>query len=558
MSLKATNQPQKGVPLKQSEITKSRASIMIASLLVNVFGAGLTFVYFTFVRSGIAPDQAGADIKAQTTYFLFMMILLCLAVAIPKLRYYRFLRKDLARIVKEPESHRLKALVRGLLNLPLSSAAFSFLAWIAAAVMFGPIREIWMGEEWRTWDTFEIFFGIIFVGAPFALLFEYFILEWIVTSKIQGLFPADVLTTTPDSVRINVLPKLIVVSLMIGVVPVTTVSYITLEQIHRIESGSQDIGSFVGQMPVVIAFLGSWAVLVAVGLSVFVARSVSKPLRHMTAAMQRIRQGDLEVKIPVVSNDEIGAVTAVFNRGVAGLRELNFIRDTFGSYLGPEVVSEILKSPTGVNLGGELREVTILVSDLRGFTPLTASSSPEMVVEILNRFLEKMVEVIIRHDGTIDEFTGDGILAFFGAPRRMTDAVQRAVQCAVDMQHAMPGLNRELQAILGEDKQQVQHYSTEGARNSVGKFPFLEMGIAISKGRLVVGNIGCETRKKYGAVGTAINEAFRIEDKALAGEILVSEEVYASVKDLFEVRPKPGAVALKGFDQPVLLYSVVL
>jgi sigma-B regulation protein RsbU (phosphoserine phosphatase) len=415
-----------------------------------------------------------------------------------------------------------------------------------------------MGEEWRTWNTFEVFFGIIFVGAPFTLLFEYFILEWIVTNKIQALFPAEVLATTPDSVRINVLPKLIVVSLIIGIVPVTTVGYITLGQIHRIEAGSQDIGSFVGQMPVVITFICSWAVLIAVGLSAFVARSVSKPLRHMATAMQRIRQGDLEVKIPVVSNDEIGTVTEGFNLGVAGLRERDFIRDTFGSYLSPEVVSEILKSPTGVNLGGELREVTILVSDLRGFTHLTASSPPEIVVEILNRFLEKMVDIIIRHGGTIDEFTGDGILAFFGAPRHMTDAVQRAVECAIDMQHAMPGLNRELQANLGRANEQVKEYSTESSQNLAESFPPLEMGIAISKGQLVVGNIGCETRKKYGAVGTAINEAFRIEDKALAGEILVTEEVYASVKDVFEAYPKPGAVELKGIDRPVMLYTVVV
>ncbi len=544
--------------MKESELRNFRISLGLVSLVVNVCGAGLTFVYFTFVRFGTAPGRFGADIGSQISYFVFMMILLCLVTVPLKLLYYKPLRKDLRRIVKEPDRHRLKPLVGMLLNLPLSSAGFSLLAWIAAAVLFGPVRVIWMGEEQGTWYTFEIFFGIMFVGAPFTILFEYFILEWIIISKIQLLFPADVLTTIPDSIRINVLPKLIVVSLMIGAVPVMIVSYITLSQMHQIKAGSQNIGSFVEQMPVVIAFLSSWAVLVSVGLSISLARSVSKPLRRMVMAMQRIRQGDLEVKIPVVSNDEIGSVTEGFNLEVTGLRERNFIRDTFGSYLSPEVVSEILNSPTGMNLGGELRDLTILVSDLRGFTQLTASSSPEIVVEIINRFLEKMVDVIMMHGGTIDEFTGDGILAFFGAPRHMTDAVQRAVQCAIDMQHAMPGLNQELQANLGKINHQIEGYPTERTRNPVGKFPFLEMAIAISKGKVVVGNIGCERRKKYGAVGTAINEAFRIEDKALAGEILVTEEVYASVRDLFEAYPKAGVVALKGIDQPVTLYHVVV
>jgi len=544
--------------LKESELRNLRISITLVSLVVNVCGAGLTFVYFTFVRSGIAPDRFGAGIKAQISYFLFMTLLLCLVSMALKLLYYRPLRKDLPRIVKEPEPHRLKALIGMLLNLPLSSAGFSLLAWIAAAVLFGPVRVMWMGEERGTWYTFEIFFGIMFVGAPFTILFEYFILEWIIISKIQLLFPADVLTTIPDSIRINVLPKLIVVSLMIGAAPVMIVSYITLSQMHQIKAGSQDIGSFVEQMPVVIAFLSSWAVLVSVGLSISLARSVSKPLRRMVMAMQRIRQGDLEVKIPVVSNDEIGSLTEGLNLGVTGLRERNFIRDTFGSYLSPEVVSEILNSPTGLNLGGELRDLTILVSDLRGFTHLTASSSPEMVVEIINRFLEKMVDVIMMHGGTIDEFTGDGILAFFGAPRHMTDAVQRAVQCAIDMQHAMPGLNQELQANLGKVNHQIEGYPTERTRNPVGKFPFLEMAIAISKGKVVVGNIGCEKRKKYGAVGTAINEAFRIEDKALPGEVLVTEEVYTSVRDVFEAYPKKGVVTLKGIEKPVMLYRVVV
>ncbi|MGO9566610.1 MAG: adenylate/guanylate cyclase domain-containing protein [Desulfomonilaceae bacterium] len=271
--------------------------------------------------------------------------------------------------------------------------------------------------------------------------------------------------------------------------------------------------------------------------------------------MERIRQGGLDDSVPVVSKDEIGFIAEGFNRMVAGLRERDFIKETFGTYLSPEVVSEILKSPAGVHLGGELRDVTILVSDLRGFTALTASLSAEVVVDILNRFLEKMVEIIIRHGGTIDEFTGDGILAFFGAPGHMPDATERAVQCAIDMQQAMPGLNRELQATPGGAKQPSEGNATEEHANlAAGPAP-LAMGIGISKGPLVVGNIGCDKRKKYGAVGTPINLAFRIEDEASAGETLVTEEVYSSVSNIFRADSKPG-VELKGIDHPITLYSV--
>jgi sigma-B regulation protein RsbU (phosphoserine phosphatase) len=239
-----------------------------------------------------------------------------------------------------------------------------------------------------------------------------------------------------------------------------------------------------------------------------------------------------------------------------GLRERDFIRDTFGSYLSPEVVSEILSSRAGVNLGGELRDVTILVADLRGFTALSAAVAPEVVVKILNRFLEKMVEIIVRHGGTIDEFTGDGILAFFGAPRRMNDAPERAVQCSVEMQNAMKGLNKELRRDLPTGPPDMEDPNLDISANSFVEQLTLQMGIAINKGQLIVGNIGCEQRRKYGAVGTPINAAFRMEKMAGAGAILISEEVYKSLADVMTAQPMPG-VELKGIDHPVTLYKVI-
>jgi len=381
-------------------------------------------------------------------------------------------------------------------------------------------------------------------------------MEWMTRRTIRSLLPPSALATIPHSIHLNVLQKILVASLLIGTVPVTIISYVTLSQIHQVQAGEVDIGSFVEQMPVVIGFLFSLAVLIAVGLSIFVARRiVSEPLHELSSAMDRIRKGDLDVSIPVVSSDEIGFMADGFNRMVNGLRERDFIRDTFGSYLSPEVVSEILSSPTGINLGGELRDVTILVADLRGFTQLAASVAPEVVVKILNRFLEKMVDVIIRHGGTIDEFTGDGILAFFGAPRSMIDAPIRAVQCSVEMQNAMSGLNDELKRDLTAGPEKVEGQNPRTLANSVAGPLTLQMGIAINRGRLIVGNIGCEQRRKYGAVGTPINVAFRIENIARAGAILLSEEVYKGTEHAVEAHPMPG-IELKGIEHPITLYSV--
>ena len=216
------------------------------------------------------------------------------------------------------------------------------------------------------------------------------------------------------------------------------------------------------------------------------------------------------------------------------LRQRDFIRDTFGRYLSNEVVEELLGSPAGLKMSGENREVTFLVSDLRGFTALTASLPPQRVIEIMNRYFEHMVDVIVRYKGTVNEFTGDGILAFFGAPLYAVDDSERAVACAVEMQNALEAVNAE-QRRLG--------------------LPELAMGIGINTGEVVVGNIGSERRASYGAVGTPINAAYRIESFTVGGQILISPTTYDRVKsDLIITGTKE--VKFKGLDQPVTLYDV--
>jgi class 3 adenylate cyclase len=214
--------------------------------------------------------------------------------------------------------------------------------------------------------------------------------------------------------------------------------------------------------------------------------------------------------------------------------ERAFIRETFGTYLSGEVVTEILASPKGVKLGGEMREMTILVSDLRGFTSATEGMEASKIVELINRYLEKMTDIIVSHEGTIDEFTGDGILVFFGAPRLISDHTRRAVLCALEMQESMKELNNE--------------------NLSMG-LPRLEMGIGINCGKLVVGNMGSEKRKKYGAVGRPIIAAFRLEEKTRPGEIVVTQAVKEKLGDELQIGPT-WSDSLKGIGNTAI-YQVI-
>ncbi len=185
-----------------------------------------------------------------------------------------------------------------------------------------------------------------------------------------------------------------------------------------------------------------------------------------------------------------------------------FIRQAFGRYLSDDVASALLESPEGLTLGGERRQVTILMADLRGFTPLTDRLPPEQIVNIVNNFLGEMTEIIFRYQGTINEFIGDAILAIFGAPLTLADHAERAVACAVEMQGAMAHVNT-MNRKLG--------------------LPAVEMGVSLHTGEVVVGNVGSEKRAKYGVVGRAVNIAARIESYTVGGQILASERTLALV-----------------------------
>lgn len=277
--------------------------------------------------------------------------------------------------------------------------------------------------------------------------------------------------------------------------------------------------------------------LLVVGLTLFGAISARllRPLKDLTTAAGHVAQGHLTVTVPPPSNrDEVGQLTRAFHTMLEGLRQRDFIRDTFGRYLSKEVVAELLGSPAGLTLGGEMRAVTFLVSDLRGFSSLASRLSPHAVIDILNRYLERMVDIIMRYRGTVDEFQGDGILAFFGAPLAAADDPERAVACALAMQTALVEFNAEQRRL---------------------HLPELAMGIGMNTGEVIVGNIGSEKRAKYGAVGSAINVAYHIESYTVGGQTLISPNLYDRVRGLVQVRGT-REVHVKGIDHPVTVYDI--
>lgn len=212
-----------------------------------------------------------------------------------------------------------------------------------------------------------------------------------------------------------------------------------------------------------------------------------------------------------------------------------FITRVFGRYLSDAVVEQLLETPDGLRLGGERRVVTVVMTDLRGFTATAERIPPESVVALLNLHLGAMSEIVLKHGGTIDEFIGDALLALFGAPLAAEDDARRALACAVEMQQAMDGVN---------------------ARARELSLPEMGMGIGIHTGEVVVGNIGSERRAKYGVVGAAINLASRIQGFTLGGQILASEETLHAAGAEISVGAR-FSVQAKGFRDPVSIVEVL-
>jgi adenylate cyclase len=206
-----------------------------------------------------------------------------------------------------------------------------------------------------------------------------------------------------------------------------------------------------------------------------------------------------------------------------------FLRKTFERYLSDDIVSNLLEGEEGLEMRGERRRVSVLVADLRGFSTLTEILEPAELVAILNTYLGTMAEVILNHQGTIDEFIGDAILALFGAFEAHEEDAERAVACAIAMQNAIVDVNEA---------------------NRERGLPEVQMGVGIATGDAIVGNIGSERRTKYGAVGRTVNLATRIETYTLGGEILISPATFEDVHHHIDF-DKVRTVRPKGLDTPI-------
>jgi len=273
-------------------------------------------------------------------------------------------------------------------------------------------------------------------------------------------------------------------------------------------------------------------------LNRLISRSISLPVKNILDTVEEIKKGNYDAQVRVVSNDEIGVLGDSTNEMIRGLKERELLRDAFGKYVAPEVRDEILSGR--IPLDGEVREVTVLFADIRGFTPLTESNDPKRVVKILNKYFEEMAAAIHEHSGLILQFLGDEIYAVFGAPVYKSNHPCLAFEAAISMKKRISKLNK--------------FFSRKG-------WPMLSHGIGIHTGNVVAANIGSPDRLSYLLVGDTVNIASRLQSltKRLDVHIILSSQTHDRLQkqQLQEIKGKKSmTIDITGKRNKVDIYSI--
>ena len=283
-----------------------------------------------------------------------------------------------------------------------------------------------------------------------------------------------------------------------------------------------------------VGAIGIAALIGALVVGGMIAGGIAAPVQMLVAAMRRVLTGDFRERLTLRREDEIGFLARSFNEMVAGLQERERIKETFGRFVSRDVAAAVLSGE--LPLDGERREVSVLFQVVRDFTTIAEHTDPRLLVRVVNRLFTEMVAAVEAQGGIIRVFTGDGVMALFGAPVAHSDHAARAVRAGLDMVARLPALNAQLQA---------------------EQLPVLRIGVGIATGEVIVGRMGPDQRSEYNVVGDAANLASRIEglNKELGTVVLVSAATARQAGARFELGRR-AVLPVKGKERPVEVVEV--
>ena len=277
------------------------------------------------------------------------------------------------------------------------------------------------------------------------------------------------------------------------------------------------------------------SLILSIPVAFWLSARASRPLTELKRVLDSIAKGDLKARANVTSKDEFGEVAQSVNAMADGLAERDRVKSAFARYVSQQVMDSVLTSDSGGVLRGNRRRISVLFSDIRGFSKISEHLAPERVVELLNQYFELMVEVVFRNQGTLDKFMGDGLMAIFGAPENDPYQEEHALKAAIEMQQELAKLQ------VG--------WAAEGIH--------IRIGVGIHSGPAIVGTIGSSRRMEYTAIGDTVNVASRLQNatKELGANILISEHTYYGAKGAFPFR-NMGTITVRGREEPLTVYAL--
>jgi len=493
----------------------------------NLGGAVLTFVYFREVDPIAEGIRMGGG---EIAFFALGFSLLSVAGRIASARWMRPITQAGLELPTRVADSMVR---RRVLLMPAFMALLTFTGWAAAGLIWGVLWPVLVGS-FALEAALRQLFGITFVSGIFVAAGMFFGVERIWRAELPRFFPAGDISAA-RAPRLRVRPRMLAVLLIVSLLPLAVLAVAALTRAQALlQADAATSTAIIRNLIAVIAVLAVGGVVVSAGLATLVASSIAGPLRDVQRAMLQVRDGALDVRCPVVSNDEIGSVAEGFNGMVEGLRERERIRETFGRYVSPEVRDEILAGRA--DAGGVQHEVTILFADLRDFTPWVEATPADEVVADLNAYFGEMDRAIRECGGLVLQFIGDEIEAVFGAPVARPGHADAAVAAARAMRARLGAWNAE--------------------RRSAGRRE-LHHGIGIHTGTVIAGNIGSGERLSYALVGDAVNVASRIQslNKELGTTVLVSGATCAQLASLAGCTPLPD-MQVKGHSAAVSVYAL--
>jgi class 3 adenylate cyclase len=285
------------------------------------------------------------------------------------------------------------------------------------------------------------------------------------------------------------------------------------------------------------------AALLGISIAAAVTRGLVRPVGRLLSGTAAVHEGALDTVVPVTSSDEIGLLTHAFNEMVGELRTKQQIREMFGKYVDPRIVTGLIDRPELTDPKGARREMTIFFCDMQGFTSFSEGMTPVGLVNVMNRYLTVLSEPVRRNSGIIDKYIGDAIMAFWGAPFAAADDQARlACVAAIEQLAALPAFQAELPELTGVRR----------------GFPQIQIRVGIATGDVVVGNIGSEQTRNYTVIGDTVNVASRLEgaNKAYGTRVLIGERTCQLAADAIEVR-EIDSVLVVGKSEPERVFELL-